>query len=80
MARLTIETMADRLQRAWESLRAERNRLLAATDWTQMPDVPLTQAERDAWKAYRQALRDLPASLTDDDVLSGNIPWPQPPQ
>jgi len=38
--------------------RVQRDQLLAASDWTQLPDVPL--ATKDAWAAYRQALRDLP--------------------
>lgn len=50
--------------------RATRDRLLTASDWTQLPDAPLTDAQRAAWAAYRQALRDLPA--TGDD-------WPAPP-
>ena len=43
-------------------LRVERNRLLAACDWTQSRD--LTLSNDDAWKTYRQALRDLPASAS----------------
>jgi len=54
-------------------LRAERNRLIALTDWTQMEDIP--QATRDAWKPYRQALRDITDTATSlDDVV-----WPTPP-
>jgi hypothetical protein len=40
--------------------RAERDALLAACDWTQLPDAPLTDAQRATWAAYRQALRDVP--------------------
>jgi hypothetical protein len=43
------------------AIRAERNRLLAETDWTASTDVTMT-AEM---TVYRQALRDLPAN-TDD--------------
>lgn len=39
------------------NVRAERNRLLAASDWTQLADAPVDTV---AWAAYRQALRDLP--------------------
>lgn len=57
---------------AWALLRIERNMKLAACDWTQVSDAPVDQA---AWAAYRQALRDLPASIDDpDDVI-----WPTPP-
>ena len=38
-----------------ESTRAERNRRLAETDWMANSDVTMT----DAWKTYRQALRDI---------------------
>jgi len=38
--------------------RLQRDQLLADSDWTQLPDVPL--ATKEAWATYRQALRDLP--------------------
>ena len=41
-------------------LRVERDRLLTACDWRASSDLTLT----DAWKTYRQALRDLPASAS----------------
>lgn len=40
--------------------RAERNRLLKATDWTQLPDVP--ELIKNEFAFYRQQLRDLPTS------------------
>ena len=54
-----------------QNLRAERNRLLAETDYLALADVTLT----DEMKAYRQALRDLPAN-TDDPA---NPVWPVKP-
>lgn len=56
----------------WILLRFSRNKKLGATDWTQVADTPVDQA---AWKAYRQALRDLPANTTDPE----NPDWPVPP-
>lgn len=41
----------------WELIRSERNKRLAETDWTQLPDVPLHT--RETWMSYRQALRDV---------------------
>ena len=38
--------------------RAERDRKLQATDWTQGADIP--EATRNTWTAYRQSLRDVP--------------------
>lgn len=59
----------------WAEVRAKRDRLLAACDWTQMPDVPLTDEQKIAWQAYRQALRDLPQTYSDPDAVA----WPEPP-
>lgn len=57
----------------WPVVRAERDRRLLASDWTQLPDVPL--ATKEAWATYRQALRDI--TLQSDPF---NIIWPEPPQ
>jgi hypothetical protein len=43
-------------------LRNWRNDELVRTDWTQVADAPVDQAE---WATYRQALRDLPATNSD---------------
>lgn len=60
-------------EQEWKTLRGERDLLLQKSDWTQLPDVPL--ATKEAWAAYRQALRDV--TLQSDPF---NIVWPQPPQ
>lgn len=52
--------------------RAERNRLLAACDWTQVPDAPVDAA---AWAAYRAALRDVPQQAGFPEVID----WPVAP-
>lgn len=49
--------IAARLAARAQTLRAARDRRLAATDWTQLADAPVEPA---LWAAYRQALRDLP--------------------
>jgi hypothetical protein len=46
--------------RLWSALRAKRNALLGECDWKQVADAPLTAEQREAWKEYRQALRNLP--------------------
>jgi|GEM_PF-5857482 len=56
----------------WIKVRAERDRRLAACDWTQAPDAPV---DRLAWIAYRQALRDLPEATADPRAPA----WPDPP-
>ena len=55
-------------------LRKQRDKLLAETDYMGNSDVTLS----DAWKTYRQALRDVTSQTPSDDVLS-NINWPTKP-
>ena len=38
-----------------------RNKLLAKSDWTQVPDSPLSDSKKTEWQTYRQALRDMPS-------------------
>lgn len=58
------------------AVRARRDALLAATDWTQMPDAPLTEAQKLAWTAYRQTLRDVPQQA----IFPQAVVWPVKPQ
>ena len=50
-------------------LRQERNERLAACDWRASSDLTLA----DAWKTYRQTLRDLPASASPKLDTDGNL-------
>ena len=52
---------------------SKRNGLLQASDWTQLPDVPL--GTKSAWAEYRQALRD----ITDQAEYPDNVIWPTSP-
>ena len=61
-------------------LRIERDTRLAKTDWRASSDLTIT----DAWKTYRQALRDLPASASPSLDSDGNldlssVTWPTEP-
>ena len=40
-------------------LRNVRNKMLSDSDWTVMPDSPLSDSKQAEWKTYRQALRDM---------------------
>jgi len=57
---------------AWSALRAERDRRIASTDWTQLSDFP---GDPTPWQEYRQALRDLPDNTSDPL----NPDWPVSP-
>ena len=54
-----------------------RGSLLKASDWTQLPDSPLSSDKKTAYQTYRQALRDITThsnwpKLEDSD-------WPTKP-
>ncbi|ELY3545785.1 phage tail assembly chaperone [Cronobacter turicensis] len=53
-------------------VRAERDALIAASDWAMMPDAP---TDKEAWGAYRKALREVP----QQDGFPVKAVWPVPP-
>ena len=53
--------------------RRQRDRLLAASDWTQLPDSPVDQK---AWAKHRQSLRD----ITKQSGFPDKIDWPRGPK
>jgi len=62
-------------ERALDELRAKRNKALADSDWTQLPDVGFNAAERNAWMIYRQALRDITNNIeTAEQAKSISFP------
>ena len=75
-AELTRLTNAE----AMKLLREQRNAKLVDCDWRAVSDLTMS----DAWKTYRQALRDLPASTTptcdsDGNLDSSSVTWPTQP-
>ena len=55
---------------AWEAIRVRRNSLLSASDWTQVADAPLTDAQKTDWAKYRQQLRDIPGKYKKPDKVA----------
>ena len=60
----------------FSSIRAQRNARLAATDWTQGADSPLSSSKKTAWATYRQELRDYPSTASKVSELGA---WPTAP-
>ena len=65
---------------AMRLLRVERDARIAKTDWRASSDLTVS----DAWKTYRQALRDLPASASPSldsnyDLDLTSVTWPTEP-
>ena len=70
----SAEVVAQRVSDKWVQVRQQRNGLLAACDWTQLSDSPLSTAAKTSWQTYRQALRDV--------TLQSNpfqLTWPTAP-
>ena len=85
LVELTDEEQAfrDAEEKAWADgqadrnmaeLRKQRNKLLVETDYMALSDVTMT----DAWKTYRQELRDI-TKQTPTDIRLSNIKFPTKP-
>lgn len=59
-------------------VRAGRDQKLNVCDWTQVPDAQLSEVERNDWRAYRQALRDI-TQHCDDITCLEDVVWPTEP-
>jgi hypothetical protein len=68
----TPEQITERTATQAGVVRKQRNRLLADSDWTQLPDAPV---DASAWASYRQALRD----VTSQTGFPWSVTWPEPP-
>ena len=66
------------LAEEWKRIRAERNRLLSESDWTQGGDSPLTTQKKSDWAKYRTSLRTLPEDQSSKTKYS-DITWPTKP-
>jgi hypothetical protein len=60
----TPEQISERTSAKEAEVRQQRNELLSACDWTQLPDAPTPLA---SWATYRQQLRDV--------TIQAGFPW-----
>ena len=56
----------DAVNRAFRQLRADRNSLIAKTDFYALPDVTMSEA----MATYRQALRDVPSGVSTVEEIT----------
>lgn len=47
-----------------QALREMRDCLLKESDWTQMPDCPLSEEIKNDWRIWRQAMRDITSTVS----------------
>ena len=63
------------LDRELQQLRKKRNKLLLECDWIELNNAPLTDLQKNEWRAYRTELRDLTNGLTTaDEVIAKEFP------
>ena len=62
----------------WKRIRAERDRLLTNSDWTQGSDSPLASAKKTEWATYRTKMRTLPEDQKAKTTYA-SITWPSEP-
>ena len=61
---------------AVDSINIQRVELLYESDWTQIPNNPLTAEKQQEWADYRQQLRD----ITTQSGYPFNVVWPTKPE
>jgi hypothetical protein len=69
----TAEDLAADTEAEKTKIRAQRNQMLASSDWTQLLDSP--EANKATWATYRQALRD----VTTQSGFPWEVTWPTEP-
>ena len=69
----TFSDPADPVLETWENKRMAEE-FLQQSDWTQLPDNGLTDANKALWVTYRASLRTIAQTPTE-----GALTWPEPP-
>lgn len=59
-----------------DEARAKRDKMLESCDYLMALDYPISADAREQWRAYRQALRDIP----QQEGFPDNIVWPEKPK
>jgi len=76
VSELDAETKAAKDAEAAKAVRAQRDRLIAETDWLVIKNLELNQNIPGVWEVYRQALRDIPQQAG----FPHNVTWPVKPE
>ena len=73
-ARYVNDVLIEHFDVSWDRVRSKRDQALAESDWRAVKDRTMAQA----WKDYRQALRDLPQEHDEANDAADN--WPEAPE
>jgi len=74
----TTGTYAQTQEELAQALREMRDVLLKESDWTQMPDCPLSEEIKNDWRVWRQEMRDITSTVSRP--LENTLQLPLPPR
>jgi hypothetical protein len=61
----------------WTKILMVRKFLLEESDWTQVPDAPISDEDKAMWRTYRQKLRDIPQE--QESIPPSSVRFPVTP-
>ncbi len=67
-----IEAGLTKAEQVWNTAKKQ----LAASDWSMLPDVPMTAGDKTLWIEYRRALRE----IRSQDGFPDSVSWPAMPE
>lgn len=68
-----LEYNPNTVQANWRAFNEKRLELLKETDWTQLPDVPVTTQERQLYRKYREYVRSKKNNYKDENIHTWKI-------
>ena len=71
-----VEIPAPTTEEVAAQVRAQRDAMIAETDYLMMSDYPISAEDKALVETYRQALRDIP----QQESFPSNVQWPVAPQ
>ena len=71
-----VEIPAPTTEEVASQVRAQRDAMIAETDYLMMPDYPISDEDKALVETYRQALRDIP----EQEGFPSDVQWPVAPQ
>ena len=71
-----VEIPAPTTEEVASQIRAQRDAMIAETDYLMMSDYPISEEDKALVETYRQALRDIP----EQEGFPSEVQWPVAPQ
>lgn len=70
---LSNENEATSIEAKWKAFRADRDIKLAACDFTQLADAPISSAEKTEYRNYRSYLRSCPSLHNNITIMTAQV-------